>query len=327
MTITIALDSDNPRKLRELAKFINELANITEIEKLDETNERKIDVTAKPVITDIAGNTDTVTLPFFPKSWKNVEKIEAKKVTDPNVVFKIVSEHNELPNLSTAQILAIVEPVSGLRVHNTDDDVVYEYDGSKWVDLEAERTANCGVKFEPTEEISVSIANAAMEEAQQYFKTPETVEQDESASNELDASGLPWDARLHSRTKSKTTDGLWRRQRGLSPSKANKLELEIRASVTDAQKIAHEESKPIAAPPPPPFTHVQAPPPPPAAPTEDKYIALVKKITIAVETEKLSYEKVKDILMQFGIADLAALKNVPHLYAVIDQQVSEVARA
>lgn len=244
MTITITLDSDNPSKLRVLAKFMEELANLSKNNQAISKTSIHLDEIAKPYIDGSAVN-----LPYRPNN-PNAQKYELLELADLGTEITLVPE----------------EP----------------------------------------------IANVATEKTEPY---------------EFDASGLPWDARLHSRTKSKTTEGMWRRQRGLSPSKANKLELEVRASITDAQKIAHEESKVDVAPPPPPFTHVQAPPPPPIVPTEDKYIALVKKITTAVESEKLTYEKVKDILMQFGIADLAALKNVPHLYAVIDQQVNEVARA
>jgi hypothetical protein len=272
MTITIAFDSNNIRKLRELAKFINELANIEEIERLGETNKKKIDEAVKLENDHGCATTVCTPLPHYDSSGVN-----------EGIIM------NKLPPT------AIVVPASGLggirSTYSESDDIVIPL-------------ANEGIvvgRHEPTAEIGRGAR------AEIRLTTDDRT---------LDASGLPWDERLHSRTRSMTTDGLWRRQRGLSPAKANKLEAEIRSSITDAQKLAHEESKTRSVPP---------PPPPPV--TDDSYVTLVKKITAAVETEKLSYERVKDILMQFGVSDLAALKNVAHLIPVIEQQLKEILNA
>lgn len=43
----------------------------------------------------------------------------------------------------------------------------------------------------------------------------QTVVQDFKADVEVDADGIPWDARIHVKTKTKTKDGHWKRQRGV----------------------------------------------------------------------------------------------------------------
>jgi hypothetical protein len=46
---------------------------------------------------------------------------------------------------------------------------------------------------------------------------------------ELDAQGLPWDARIHAATKSKVADGSWRALRGVDPALVPVVEAELRA--------------------------------------------------------------------------------------------------
>ena len=46
---------------------------------------------------------------------------------------------------------------------------------------------------------------------------------------DLDAQGLPWDARIHAATKSKVADGSWRALRGVDPAIVPVVEAELRA--------------------------------------------------------------------------------------------------
>jgi hypothetical protein len=48
-----------------------------------------------------------------------------------------------------------------------------------------------------------------------------------NASTEVDVNGTPWDARIHSTTKSKTKDGAWRKMRGVSDEQYNAVIAEI----------------------------------------------------------------------------------------------------
>lgn len=82
----------------------------------------------------------------------------------------------------------------------------------------------------------------------------EEPESEAPAGVELDAQGLPWDARIHAGTQAKNKDGTWRNKRGVDP--------ELLESVT--AELKRVQSMPIGqpAPPPPP----PAPPAPPAPP-------------------------------------------------------------
>lgn len=72
---------------------------------------------------------------------------------------------------------------------------------------------------------------------------------------ELDATGLPWDARIHSEKKSKNADGSWRGRRGVPPQTITAVREELRRAL----------GAPAAAPPPPAANAGNAPPAPPAA--------------------------------------------------------------
>jgi hypothetical protein len=46
---------------------------------------------------------------------------------------------------------------------------------------------------------------------------------------ELDVEGLPWDARIHSESKSKNADGKWRQRKGVGPAVVTKIKAELLA--------------------------------------------------------------------------------------------------
>lgn len=77
---------------------------------------------------------------------------------------------------------------------------------------------------------------------------PATVE--ESSDTETDAKGMPWDARIHSATKSKNKDGSWRYKRGIDKSIITDVEGEL-IGETKAPVIEN-----TATPPPPPPANV-----------------------------------------------------------------------
>lgn len=92
-------------------------------------------------------------------------------------------------------------------------------------------------------------------EAPAEDKEPES---EAPAGVELDAQGLPWDARIHAGTQAKNKDGTWRNKRGVDPK--------LLESVT--AELKRVQSMPIGqpAPPPPPATPAPPAPPAPSAP-------------------------------------------------------------
>lgn len=80
---------------------------------------------------------------------------------------------------------------------------------------------------------------------------------------EVDAKGLPWDARIHASTKRKNADGTWTARRGLNdPALQQRVEAELR------QTMAVPGAAPAAVVPPPVVAPAAVVPPPVAPPPE-----------------------------------------------------------
>lgn len=89
------------------------------------------------------------------------------------------------------------------------------------------------------------------------------VQQDDAAAPEVDKTGLPWDARIHSDGKSKlNADGTWRKRRGVSEIDYKRIEAELRSAPPAPQ-----------VPPPPTVSASPAVPPAGSAPTTFAQIA------------------------------------------------------
>lgn len=54
---------------------------------------------------------------------------------------------------------------------------------------------------------------------------------------ETDASGLPWDERIHASTKTKNADGKWKKRKGVQQPTVEQVEAELRARTASAQPM------------------------------------------------------------------------------------------
>lgn len=137
---------------------------------------------------------------------------------------------------------------------------------------------------------------------------------------ELDRRGFPWDNRIHSRTKSKTSDGLWKSMRGVNPEMVRSVEAELMQAM----------SAPVISPsiPPAPANYtppeMQAPfsPPPmaitdPILPPQNDFPALMHKITAAVNSGKIKSASVLKIVQDFGLPSLPVVATRPDLIPAI----------
>jgi len=62
-------------------------------------------------------------------------------------------------------------------------------------------------------------------------KAPEPITvEPESTGDEVDVTGTPWDARIHSGSKSKNADGTWRKMRGVTDEKFNAVMAELKGA-------------------------------------------------------------------------------------------------
>lgn len=117
---------------------------------------------------------------------------------------------------------------------------------------------------------------------------------------ELDVAGVPWDIRIHTRTRSKTFDGQWKIQRGLS-----------QGYVDSILKLLKGKTVPV----------MITPPEDPIA-DEIDYPALMRKVTQAVGAGKLTHVQVANILKEIGAPPLPSLGArpdlIPQVAAIID---------
>jgi len=120
----------------------------------------------------------------------------------------------------------------------------------------------------------------------------------------LDSDGLPWDARIHSSSRAKIANGMWKLRRGLDPA--------IVATVTAELKGAIAAPAPSAALPAPAAATMLPPPPPPVT-----FPALIQKITsrgVSVATATAAVNKV-------GLASFNLLAVRPDLVASVHNEL------
>lgn len=167
----------------------------------------------------------------------------------------------------------------------------------------------------------------------------------------VDATGLPWDARVHSESKAKNKDGSWRTRRNLVPGLLEAVTAELRGSVATltvpAQPATAADVAAVAVPPPPPPVSLPAPgavvvppppsvslpgvppPPPPAAAVLPgngtqplDFPTLMKKITQATMTGKLRQDEIPPMLKLLGVDSLTALAAKPDCWAAVSAAVT-----
>lgn len=140
----------------------------------------------------------------------------------------------------------------------------------------------------------------------------------------VDATGLPWDARIHSESKATVADGTWRKRRNVDPELVKQVEAELRgespvaATPAVAAPSATEASASVPAPPPPAVEPVAAViPPPPAAAPEPVATRSLTDLSAAIAQGKL---KMADLIVkarEHGCADAIALTNNPLALAAV----------
>lgn len=131
------------------------------------------------------------------------------------------------------------------------------------------------------------------------------------SSVDLDTDGLPWDFRIHARTKTKMKDGSWKKLRGVGPELVKKVEAELKAAV----------SAPAAPSIPVPPPAIPAIPVPPAS-TAPGFADLMTLVTKAITEGKLKRDQVTEILKPFGIPSLPLVSTrldlVPTIIAALN---------
>jgi len=100
-----------------------------------------------------------------------------------------------------------------------------------------------------------------------------------------DRTGLPWDARIHSSTRSLMADGSWKRKRGVHDTEVARVEAELRGG---------------PAVPPPPST--PAAPPPPSSSSSVTFPEFMRKVTAGVAAHRWTLPLVAEACQKAGVA-------------------------
>lgn len=147
-------------------------------------------------------------------------------------------------------------------------------------------------------------------------------------SNETDASGMPWDARIHSGGKAVIADGTWKKKRGVSAQLVAQVEAELRAVSPSAPAPAEVPPPPPATPAVPQAANVPPPPPAPAAATVAVPPPPVSTapstagndlvtLSQAVATGQITHDEVLQQCALYGHAHLGGLASMPDALAAV----------
>lgn len=162
-------------------------------------------------------------------------------------------------------------------------------------------------------------------------------------SSELDADGLPWDARIHANTKARNANNTWRTKRGLPAGMLETITAELRVMYPARTAGAVPPPPPAAvrapdagAVPPPPSVNaggVPPPPPPPAAtatvlPSDGAqqgltFPKLMEKITGAMNTGKLNKAQLDQVLTACGVGTIAVLAASADKFSTVETYLAQ----
>lgn len=151
-------------------------------------------------------------------------------------------------------------------------------------------------------------------------------------SAEFDSAGMPWDARIHQKSKNKTKPGCWKVIKGLDAT--------ILAAVTAELAARKGASAPVSLPgsvPLPPVANgagvgqVPTPPAPPVVPVPpvapagalpiSAFRELVDKLTTATKAQQITPAKANEICQAVGAPNLMELNKLPHLIPEVSSRV------
>ena len=148
---------------------------------------------------------------------------------------------------------------------------------------------------------------------------------------------MPWDARIHSRAKSKTSDGKWRYQRGIGDDVIKVVEAELVGKFKTLQERCPIPPLLDLTPPPlikNPFAKsptIIPPPLPdiieeefidPRVPQDDNFQTLINMVTTVVSNGKLKSSDVLAIVKKHGVIGIPALATRPDLIPTVIKEIA-----
>lgn len=170
-------------------------------------------------------------------------------------------------------------------------------------------------EFEPPAATTVGLDQSSRRVEVEIPVTTDPVEPD-TLVTEVDIRGVPWDARIHSSTKTKTKNGVWSRRKNVDDTTFDTIEAALLAGVGGGQDTL---------PPPPPeptpvasnvFTLAPTqtevpPPPPPAQPVTGETVASAittfSQLMVATNANGIAPAQVRTAVEQVGLENIPAL--------------------
>lgn len=148
---------------------------------------------------------------------------------------------------------------------------------------------------------------------------------------EVDADGLPWDARIHAGGRATNADGRWRQKRGLNDAALKaRVEAELRQAMGAAASVpvplplpAPEAATTSTVPVPPPTT-VPSPAAPSAPTAEEPAPQFLARVGGMLASGALTQERLAAVLGTVGLSTMAQLIVAPALIPVVRAQLESV---
>lgn len=152
---------------------------------------------------------------------------------------------------------------------------------------------------------------------------------------EVDANGLPWDARIHTGTKSKNKDDTWRYKSGIDrDTLVPEVEAELRAlmavpaggdmppppgTAAGVQTTSQSEATPPAG----ATEQMNNPDPEPNLDNPENWPDFLKAVSAKIQQQQITMDGVTAIVNGHGIASLQLLGSRPDLIPLVWAQVQE----
>lgn len=141
---------------------------------------------------------------------------------------------------------------------------------------------------------------------------------------EVDARGLPWDARIHSREKTKLVNGNWKNKRGVDENLLQQVEAELAQVMAIPASSSPAPSASVPLPPQtptPPAAPTDAPSATTASPSSEPFPELMKLIVSATTAGKITQAEVTEAIQKHGFAVLPMLAARPDLIPTVQAEI------
>lgn len=132
---------------------------------------------------------------------------------------------------------------------------------------------------------------------------------------ELDIKGLPWDNRIHARTKTKTNEGNWKLMRGVDSNLVKQVEAELLGTLNAPIIPSAPNISQIT-----PVIPSNIPAPPVEIDTNSAWFMAMARITAVVKEGEMTHAEVMTIVKSVGIESIPLIAQRPDLIpAILDR--------